>query len=364
MLVTLSHQGYIKRMSPDIYRAQGRGGKGITGVDTKEGDFIERLIVADNHDYFMVFTADGWVHWLKVYKIPELARTSQGRFIENLLDFGAEGEKGPDGAPIRPKVMSILPVRVFDERFLFTVSREGHVKKTPLSEYSRPKRGGIIGVGLKEGDTLIGAIITSGQNDILLSTAKGQTIRFHETDVRPMGRPGRGRHRDQVQERGRSGRRRRDRGRQGDAAHGLRERLGQAEPDRRVPRPRPRRPGRRQNVKGLERNGDVVAAKLCTGDEDLIMISDQGMVVRTPARDVREIGRSSMGVRVMGLNEGDKVVETVARPADRGDDRGRGSAARSDGRAGDRGRRRAGMPETNGNGDAPPAPPSDDEGES
>jgi DNA gyrase subunit A len=310
MLVTLSHQGYIKRMSPDIYRAQGRGGKGITGADNKEGDFVERLIVADNHDYFMVFTADGWVHWLKVYKIPELARTSQGRFIENLLDFGADGEKGPDGQLIRPKVMSILPVRVFDERFLFTVSREGHIKKTPLSEYSRPKRGGIIGVGLKEGDNLIRAIITSGQNDILLSTAKGQTIRFHETDVRPMGRPAAGVIGIKFKNEG---------DRVVDVAiaddqatlltvcangWGKRSPIGEY--------PVHGRGGQGVvNVKGLERNGEVVAAKLCKGDEDLIMISGQGMVVRTPAADVREIGRASMGVRVMTLNEGDAVVEAT-----------------------------------------------------
>jgi DNA gyrase subunit A len=308
MLVTLSHQGYIKRMSPDIYRAQGRGGKGITGVDTKEGDFIERLIVADNHDYFLVFTADGWVHWLKVYAIPELARTSQGRFIENLLDFGEEA--GPDGAPVRPKVMSILPVRVFDERFLFTVSRAGHVKKTPLAEYSRPKRGGIIGVGLKEGDSLIRAIITSGKDDILLSTAKGQTIRFHETDVRPMGRPAAGvigikfkNEGDQVV----------DVAIANDQATLLTvcaNGWGKRSPM--VEYPVHGRGGQGVvNVKGLDRNGDVVAAKLCTGDEDLIMISEQGMVVRTPAGDVREIGRASMGVRVMGLNEADRVVEAI-----------------------------------------------------
>jgi DNA gyrase subunit A len=308
MLVTLSHQGYIKRMSPDIYRAQGRGGKGITGVDTKEGDFIERLIVAESHDDFLVFTADGWVHWLKVYKIPELGRTSQGRFIENLLDFGED--TGPDGAPARPKVMSILPVRVFDERFLFTVSRAGHVKKTPLVEYSRPKRGGIIGVGLKEGDALIRAIITSGQDDILLSTAKGQTIRFGEADVRPMGRPAAGvigvkfKHEgDHVV----------DVAIANDQATLLTvcaQGYGKRSPI--VEYPVHGRGGQGVvNVKGLDRNGDVVAAKLCKGDEDLIMISEQGMVVRTPASDVREIGRASMGVRVMTLNEADSVVEAI-----------------------------------------------------
>jgi DNA gyrase subunit A len=206
--------------------------------------------------------------------------------------------------------MSILPVRVFDERFLFTVSRAGHVKKTPLSDYSRPKRGGIIGVGLKEGDSLIRAIITSGQDDILLSTAKGQTIRFHESDVRPMGRPAAGvigvkfkRDGDQVV----------DVAVANDQATLLT--VCANGYGKRSPMPEYPVHGRGGqgvvNVKGLERNGDVVAAKRCSGDEDLIMISEQGMVVRTPARDVREIGRSSMGVRVMTLNENDRVVEAI-----------------------------------------------------
>ncbi len=309
MLVTFSHKGYVKRMSPDIYKSQGRGGKGVTGADTKEGDFIERLIVADNHDYFLVFNDDGWVHWLKVYAIPELGRNSQGRFIENLLDFGEEMQA--DGTRRKPKVASIVPVRTFDEhRFLFTVSRDGYVKKTPLSDYGRPKRGGIIGAGLKEGDELIRAVITTGNNDILLSTAQGQTIRFNEADVRPMGRPAAGvigikfKH---------DGDRIVDVAIADDKAtllticargYGKRSQI--------VEYPVHGRGGQGVvNVKGLERNGEVVSAKLCVGDEDLMMISEQGMVVRIPANEVREIGRGGMGVRVMSLNESDKVVGAV-----------------------------------------------------
>ena len=213
MLVTLSHQGYIKRMSPDIYRAQGRGGKGVTGVDTKEGDFIERLIVADNHDYFLVFTADGWVHWLKVYKIPELARTSQGRFIENLLDFGAEGDKGPDGQAIRPKVMSILPVRVV--RRALPVHRlarrarqeDAALRVQPAQARRHHRRRPQGGRHARRRDHHVGP----GRHPALDREGPDDPV---PRDRRAPDGPARGRrHRHQVQERGRPGRRRRGRGR-------------------------------------------------------------------------------------------------------------------------------------------------------
>jgi DNA gyrase subunit A len=309
MLVTLSHHGYIKRMSPDIYRSQARGGKGVIGADTKEGDFLERLILADNKDYFLIFTTWGWVHWLKVWRIPELGRASQGRFIENLIPLREDATWGKE------KVASIIPVKEFDDRFLVTASRNGYIKKTPLEAYSRPKRGGIIGAGLKEGDNLVRAALTTGDRDLMLSTSQGQTIRFNEQDVRSMGRTAagviavkfkkEGDHAVDMQvaddeamqltvcERG----------------YGLRTRVADY--------PRKRRGGMGVvNVRGLERNGPVVMARLTTGGDDLILISEQGKIVRMPSDEVRLIGRGGQGVRVMSLNEGDRVVAGVLVPRD------------------------------------------------
>ncbi|HYC78564.1 MAG TPA: DNA gyrase subunit A [Planctomycetota bacterium] len=307
MLVVLSHQGYIKRMSPDLYRAQGRGGKGVSGADTKEGDFIERLIVADNHDTFLFFTTRGIVHWLKVYAIPELGRSSQGRFIENLLELRTS--EGADGAE-KEKIASILPVRNFDDRYLLTVSRQGFVKKTPLSEYGRPKKGGIIGAGLKDDDRLVRALITRGNDEILVSTAMGQTIRFHEEEVRPMGRPAAGvtgvrfkRENDYVVD--------------ADVADDAATLLticakGYGKRSRCADYPvKGRGTQGVQNITGLERNGLAVAARVVRPGDDVMVITKAGVVLRTPADTVRETGRGAMGVTVMNLEEGDEIVAAV-----------------------------------------------------
>jgi DNA gyrase subunit A len=305
MLVVVSNQGYIKRMSPDLYRSQGRGGRGVTGADTKDGDFIERLIVADNHDYFLIFTTHGIVHWLKVYAIPELGRASQGRFIENLVEL--REIENADGTKEKERIASIIPVRNFDDRFLVTVSKLGFVKKTPLSDYARPKKGGIIGAGLKDDDRLVRAILTSGKNELLVSTARGQTIRFSEEEVRSMGRPAAGvtgvrfKHDDDyvadavvaddtatlltVCAKGYGKRSRCDEyPRKGRGTQGV------------------------QNITGLERNGLVVASRVVRLDDDLILMSKNGVVLRTSAETVRETGRGAMGVTLMNLDEGDEIV--------------------------------------------------------
>jgi DNA gyrase subunit A len=308
MLVTLSHHGYIKRMNPDIYRTQGRGGVGITGADTKEGDFIERLIVADNKDYFLIFTTWGWVHWLKVYRIPELGRGSLGRFIENLIPLRDEGGEGGRG---KEAVASIIPVKEFgDDRFLVTLSRNGRIKKTSLSEYGRPKKNGIIGVGIKEDDRLVRAVVTDGDRDLLVSTSQGQTIRFSEKKVRSMGRGAAGviavkfkKEKDHVvdlvvdsedamlltvSENG----------------YGMRTRLSDY--------PVKGRGGLGVvNMKGLSRNGSVVLARAVHDGEDVILITEGGMIVRSPGDSIRLVGRGSQGVRVMRLKDGDRLVAGV-----------------------------------------------------
>ncbi|MAB88099.1 MAG: DNA gyrase subunit A [Planctomycetes bacterium] len=308
MLVTLSHSGYIKRVSPDIYRAQGRGGKGITGADTKDGDFIERLILADNKDFLLIFTTWGWVHWLKVYKIPELGRNSLGRFIENLIPLReAEGDDGRG----KERIASIIPVSAFaPDHFLCTVSRGGYIKKTSLQDYSRPKRGGIIGAGLKEDDILVRAVLTNGDTNLMVSTTQGQTIRFAEGDVRGTGRSAAGviavkfkKQADHVVDMVVA---------DDDAmllsvcknGYGMRTRMADY--------PKKNRGGLGVvNVKGLARNGEVVLVRRIDEGDDVILMSEGGTLIRTPGDEIRLVGRGAAGVRVMRLKAGDKVASAV-----------------------------------------------------
>ncbi|MAG57151.1 MAG: DNA gyrase subunit A [Planctomycetes bacterium] len=308
MLVTLSHHGYIKRMSPDLYRTQARGGKGITGADTKEGDFIERLILADNKDYFLFFTTWGQVHWLKVYRIPELGRNSQGRFIENLI--GMRDENGESGRG-KERVASIIPVKEFSpDHYLVTVSRNGYIKKTSLQDYSRPRSGGIIGAGLKEGDILVRVVLTDGTKDLMVSTSQGQTMRFSEQVVRGMGRGAAGvialkfkKPGDHVVDMVVA---------EDDGmlltvcanGYGMRTRMSDY--------PTKGRGGLGVvNIKGLDRNGDVVLVRALEEGEHVILMSEGGTIMRTPADEIRLVGRGSQGVRVMRLKADDRVASGV-----------------------------------------------------
>jgi len=178
MVVTISHSGYIKRMSPRAYRVQNRGGRGVTGMKTKEEDFVEKLFVASTHAYLMFLTSKGVCYWLKVYKIPEGERAARGRPLVNLLQLD------PD-----EKITAVVPVQEFSEdKYLFTATRQGIVKKTVLSAYQNIRRDGIIALKIQEGDDLIGAEVTDGNQDILLTTRQGIAVRFGENDVRTMGR--------------------------------------------------------------------------------------------------------------------------------------------------------------------------------
>lgn len=301
-LVTISHQGYIKRTPVDLYRKQGRGGKGVIGSETKEGDFLEHLFVASTHDYLLIFTQRGICHWLKVYNIPEMSRQSKGRNIVNLLNL-----------PPDEKIMSIINVRTFDDnRYLMTATKKGNVKKTVLSAYGNPRSSGLIALKLEENDDLIGAAITTGNDEIILGTRDGMAIRFHEQDVRPMGRNSVG-------------------------VCGIKLREGDevvdmvvAEPDATLLTVCQHGYGKRTdldeyriqkrggygliNIKTTERNGHVVALKAVHDHDELMLITANGMIVRMGLETVRTIGRNTSGVRLMTLAESDSVV-AVARLA-------------------------------------------------
>ena len=178
MVVTISHEGYIKRNPISLYRAQRRGGKGMTGVRPKEQDFVEHLFVASSHDYLLFFTSKGRVYWKKVHEIPEAGRMSRGKAIVNLLDL-QRGER----------VATTLSIRDFQEgKYVVMATKEGLVKKTPLLAYSHPRTGGLIALKIREGDELIGVRVTSGEQDLFLSTRRGKSIRFKESEIRSMGR--------------------------------------------------------------------------------------------------------------------------------------------------------------------------------
>ncbi|HUU42203.1 MAG TPA: DNA gyrase subunit A, partial [Planctomycetota bacterium] len=287
--VTISHQGYIKRMVLSSYRKQGRGGRGIIGSDTKEGDFIERLLIASTHDYFLCFTDAGRVYWLKVYDIPQLGRQSKGRAIVNLLTL----QKGEN-------ISAIVPVRNFDEGFLIMATARGIVKKTKLDAFSHPRRDGIIACGMKKGDRLVGVRRSFGEQDVMLCTRKGQAIRFHERDVRAMGRSAAGVRGIKLAK--------------GDEVvdlvvvqenttlltacehgHGKRTAFDEYR--------HTHRGGKGViNIQTTKRNGDVVAARDVRETDDLMMVTQNGMIVRTAVASISTIGRSTQGVRLIRLD--------------------------------------------------------------
>ncbi len=297
MVVTLSRGGYIKAQPLDEYQAQRRGGRGRQAAATKEDDFIEHLFVANTHDFILCFSNRGRVYWLKVYNVPQGGRAARGKPIVNLVPL-VEGEK----------ITAILPVKEFtDDRFVFMATASGTVKKTPLADFSRPRPSGIIAVDLDEGDYLIGLALTDGQHDVMLFSSGGKAVRFDENDVRPMGRSARG-------------------------VRGMQLEPGQsvisllvAEDElqsvltatengygKRTPIVEHTRHGR--GTKGMiaiqqsERNGQVVAAALVRPDDEVMLISTGGVLIRTPVRDIRVAGRATQGVTLINLGEGEKLA--------------------------------------------------------
>ena len=309
VVVTVTHAGYIKRNPVSLYRAQRRGGKGKIGMGVKDEDFVETLFTASTHDYLLFFTDAGKVFWLKVHEIPEAGRAAKGKAMVNLLALSGD-----------EKVTATLPVKEFrDDRYVFMATRQGVIKKTELSAYSNPRQGGIIALSLDDGDKLIGVQITDGQREILLGTRQGIVIRFKEEDVRPMGR----------------------------TAHGVRgitleegnEVIGMETitPDsttavltiteggfgKRTPVSEYRLQGRGGkgiiSVKTTERNGLAVGFVQVRENDEIMMMSSKGKILRCRVDKIREVGRNTQGVRVLEMEEADDRVVGVARLADTGD---------------------------------------------
>jgi DNA gyrase subunit A len=300
MVVTITNQGYIKRLPVGTYKAQKRGGRGIQGMGTKEEDFVEKLFVASTHDYMLFFTDKGQVHWLKVYQLPIEGRYARGKAIVNLLELD------PD-----EKISAAIKISEFnDGHYLAMITKKGLIKKTDLQAYSRPRKGGIIAINLREDDGLVRVLLTNGSNEILVSTKKGKAIRFKETDARAVGRNSMGvrairlKADDEVvgavvvdentslltvTENGYGKRSPFDR-------YPLQNRGGQGVID----------------IKTTERNGFVVATRQVCIEDEIMSITSKGVIIRTAVDGISEIGRNTQGVRIMKLDTGNKVV-SIAR---------------------------------------------------
>jgi DNA gyrase subunit A len=312
MVVTISHSGYIKRTSVTAYKRQRRGGKGLNGQNLKDEDFVEHLFIASTHDYILFFTDDGRCFWLKVHEIPQLGRATKGKPIVNLINVSAE-----------TKVSAMVPVREFrEDQFLLFATKNGTVKKTALSEYSNPRSTGIKAIKIEDKDQLIDVQITSGTNDIVLATRHGLSIRFHEQDVRDMGRDTTGVKGIELGDK--------------DEVIGMvvikrdanllvvtEKGMGKCSPidDYRV---------QKRGGKGIitlhrtDKTGVAVSIKEVLPDDELMVITQNGMVIRMPVKGIRVSGRNTQGVRLVNLDETD-CVNDVARVVP--DDEGEGEEA-------------------------------------
>jgi DNA gyrase subunit A len=363
MVVTISNQGYIKRTAASTYRAQRRGGKGLKGAKTEEEDPIRHLFAASTHDYLLFFTNRGKVYWQKVYDLPQLARESRGRAIVNLLNL-AEGESIADCRAVRDFTA---------DHYLMMATRRGLVKKTPLSQYSRPQRNGIIAIKLKEDDELVDVAITKPGDEVVLSTARGMAIRFRQSDARPMGRNTSGVKGINLTS--------------GDElvgmvvaepettlltvcrnGYGKRTPFGpnspvvegeeQALPADEAPVEEPsaleeqstieepsaedeggeeggsgrryrtqRRGGKGlRDIKTTERNGPVVSVVTVSDDDEVLLMTARGKIQRVKANDISVIGRNTQGVKIMTLDEDDALAAAVRVPRETGEEGGEESS--------------------------------------
>jgi DNA gyrase subunit A len=295
VVVTLTHQGYIKRTPLTSYRSQGRGGKGVSGGSVREDDFVKNLFVAGTHDTLLLFSDRGKVYWLKVYELSDMSRTAKGKPVVHLLQLEKE-----------EKILRMIRVAEFDDRQLLFATRLGKVKKTPLVAYSRPKKTGIKAIKINEDDELIGVAITSGDDEVVLSSASGMSIRFSEQDVRPMGRDAAGVNgislgsRDQVvsmtvvDESGSL---------LTVCEHGYGKRTQFSEY-------RSQKRGGKGliDIRTTKRNGSVVSAKALSGECDAMLMTSGGMLVRISLAGVRPIGRNTQGVRLINVKKNDRVI--------------------------------------------------------
>jgi len=297
VVVTLSHAGYVKSQPLGEYRAQRRGGRGKLATATKEDDFVEHLFVAHTHDYILCFSSRGRVYWIKVYEAPQGGRQSRGKPINNLVPL-ADGEK----------ITAVLPIKSFDDaHYVFMATANGTVKKTPLTDFSRPRPSGIIAVSLDEGDRLVGVAVTDGHHDVMLFSDGGKAVRFSEQDVRPMGRE----------------------------AHGVRGMTLGADQQvislvvcdeetkpvliatengfgKRTPAGEFTRHGRGTQgmiaIQTTPRNGKVVAARLVLPQDEVMLITTGGVLIRTRVSEIREMGRATQGVTLIGLDADEKLA--------------------------------------------------------
>src|SRR4030095_1070868 len=297
MVVTLSHAGYIKSQPLADYRAQRRGGRGKQAATMREDDWIDQLFIANTHDTILCFSNRGRLYWLKVWEVPQGARTARGKPIVNMFPL-ADDEK----------ITVVLPISEYDaQHFVFMATAMGTVKKTALTDFSNPRKAGIIAVDLDPGDYLIGAAITDGQHDVMLFSDAGKAVRFDENDVRPMGRTARGVRGMQL-----------DDGQQVIAmlvAEDEEQSVLTATENgygKRTPITEYTRHGR--GTKGMiaiqqtERNGTVVAAALVRPDDEVMLISTGGVLIRTQVKSIREMSRSTQGVTLINLGEGEKLA--------------------------------------------------------
>ena len=299
VVITISHAGYIKRLPVTTYRSQRRGGRGVTGAGTRDEDFIEHLFIASTHSYILVFTDRGRVHWLKVHELPQGGRTAKGKAIVNMVEMSQQ-----------ERVAAVVPVKTFQEdRYVMMCTHRGTVKKTPLSAYSNPRRGGIVAIGVDADDVLIDAVVTDGTQDIILSKRDGKAIRFKETDARPMGRTAHGVRGVTLEV--------------DDAVVAMLAVKGEASIlvatengyGKRTPISEYRITGRGGkgiiSIQTTGRNGKVVAALEVVSDDEVMMMTRGGIVIRTKVSGISEIGRNTQGVRLINLEEGDQLIDVA-----------------------------------------------------
>jgi DNA gyrase subunit A len=309
VVITITHNGFIKRTSVDSYKRQGRGGKGIAGAATKDDDFVEHMFIASTHQYILFFTSKGKCYWLKVYEIPEGGRATRGRSLSNLIEF-EQGER----------ICAYINVKEFsDSHFVLMATKNGTIKKTPLSEYANPRKTGIIAINIEQGDELIGATLTDGEHQVILAKSSGYAVRFHERDVRPMGRSATGvkgaeidkdesvvslvttRHTDvtllTVT----------------DLGYGKRSDLEEY-------RMTKRGAAGVITLKSNEKVGNLVAMLEVKDSDDLIIITSNGIVNRQHVEDIRVMGRATSGVRLIRLEEGDRVSAVARVPKEDDED--------------------------------------------
>lgn len=299
MVITITHSGYIKRLSTSSYRRQNRGGRGVRGMETKSEDVVEHLFIAGTHDYILFFSTRGHMYWLKVHAIPKGGRMAKGKSIANLLEL-----KGGNG------IAAFIPVRKFsDDQYVVLATKQGQIKKTPLSSFANPRSGGIIAMQIPNDDEVIEAALTSGEDDLLLATRNGFAVHFHESDVRPMGRTAYGVRGVNLSE--------------DDLVVGMiaikrtctvltvTENGYGKRTD--VDQYRMTRRGAKGviNIKTTDRNGKVVAIKEVLDSDELMLVTEQGVINRQSVGSISVIGRNTQGVRLVRLDQGDRVVDVA-----------------------------------------------------